>query len=207
MEVLDLGLRPYEEVWALQKRLVEERADGKIADTLILCEHEPVYTRGESSKAPVPPQLPHPLFTVERGGDLTYHGPGQLVGYPILELAALGLRPRTYLRALEQMLADAVRPLGLEAQALRGFTGLWARGRKIASIGVAVRRGVSFHGFALNVRCDLQPFSAIYPCNLQPDQLTSLESVLGAPVAMDEVRTLVTAACRERFAAAAPVAA
>jgi lipoyl(octanoyl) transferase len=206
MELLDLGLRGYEEVWALQRELAEKRADGLAQDTLILCEHEPVYTIGESSKQPVPESLPHPLHRVERGGDLTYHGPGQLVGYPILELASLGLRPRSYLRALEEVLAAAVRPLGLEAETLRGFTGLWARGRKIASIGVAVKRGVTFHGFALNVRCDLEPFSAIHPCKLQPDQLTSLETVLGAPVAMDEVRCLVTDACRERFAAA-PIAA
>lgn len=206
MEVRSLGLADYEKVWELQLTLAEARARGDAPDTLLLCEHPGVYTRGASSRAPVPPALPFPIHTVERGGDLTYHGPGQLVGYPILRLEDLGLRPRSYLRQLEETLAEAVRPLGVQAEVVRGFTGLWARGKKIASLGVAVKQGVSFHGFALNVRCDLAPFGAIYPCNLQPDQITTLESVLGRHVSVDEVSGLVTAAFRRRFAAE-PVAA
>lgn len=205
MLVQSLGLKDYEEVWALQRRLVEERARGAIQDTLLLCEHPPVYTTGASSKAPVPPYLPHPLHRVERGGDLTYHGPGMLMGYPIVELAAQGLRPRTYLRALEETLIAAVRPLGVEARTLRGFTGLWAGSRKIASIGVAIKGGVSFHGFALNVNCNLSPFSAIFPCNLQPDQMTTLESVLGKPLDFGEVWRRAADAVLQRFSA--PVAA
>jgi lipoyl(octanoyl) transferase len=190
VEIRNLGLTDYEEVWALQLRLVEQRSRGEIPDTLLLCEHHPVYTRGASSKAPVPPLLPHPLHSVERGGDLTYHGPGQLIGYPILNLTDLGLRPRGYLRALEEALAAAVRPLGIEASALRGFTGLWAGGRKIASIGVAVKGGISYHGFALNV-----------PCNLQPDQLTTLAAHLGHSLDAAEVWRRAADAMLERFAA------
>lgn len=205
MLVQALGLREYAGVWELQKSLVARRALGEIPDTLLLVEHPPVYTRGASSKAPVPAALPHPLHSVERGGDLTYHGPGQLVGYPILGLAELGLRPRSYLRALEAALAESLRPLGLEAQTLRGFTGLWAAGKKIVSIGVAVKGGVSFHGFALNVDCDLAPFRAIHPCNLEPEQMTTLQAALGRPVSSKEVLPLVADAFLARFSAAVAV--
>jgi len=193
MEVRSLGLRPYVEVWELQRELVGRRQRGEIPDTLLLCEHEPVYTRGEASKAPVPPSLPHPIHTVERGGDITYHGPGQLVGYPILDLASRGLRPRSYLRAIEASLRDCLTPLGVRADTIRGFTGLWCGGRKIASIGVAVKGAISYHGFSINVRCDLTAFAAIHPCNLQPDQMTTLERVLGRPVTVSEVERAVAA--------------
>lgn len=191
MEIRSLGLRPYVEVWELQRELVGRRQRGEIGDTLLLCEHDPVYTRGEASKAPVPPALPHPIHTVERGGDITYHGPGQLVGYPIVDLAALGLRPRSYLRAIEGLLLEALEPLGARAETIRGFTGLWCGGRKIASIGVAVKGTVSYHGFSINVRCDLSAFAAIHPCNLQPDQMTTLERALGRPIAMADVERSV----------------
>jgi lipoyl(octanoyl) transferase len=197
MEVRDLGLREYVEVWDLQKRLVEKRVRGELADTVLLCEHPPVYTIGRSSKAPVPPALPHPIHVVERGGDLTYHGPGQLVGYPILDLAELGLGPRSYLRALEEALARAVRALGLEAGPLPAFTGLWARGKKIASIGVAVSGGVSYHGFALNVCCDLSPFRAIHPCNLEPEQIGAVSGLLERPIPVAEASAAVAAALGE----------
>jgi lipoyl(octanoyl) transferase len=203
MLVRVLGLKDYVEVWELQKKLVAERAEGSIPDTLLLCEHPPVYTRGESSKAPVPPGLPHPLHTVERGGDITYHGPGQLVGYPIIELGCRGLQPRRYLRELEAVLGRAVSAMGVEAQTIRGFTGLWAGRRKIASIGVAVKSGVSYHGFALNVCCDLAPFSAIHPCNLQPEQMTTLQAALGRPVDLLDAARAVSAAFLEHFPALA----
>ncbi|MBI5631674.1 MAG: lipoyl(octanoyl) transferase LipB [Elusimicrobia bacterium] len=181
MLVRALGLKDYREAWALQKSLVEERRQGKIPDTLLLLEHPPVYTRGASSKSPAPAFLPHPLHEVERGGDLTYHGPGQLVGYPIIHLGERALKVRTYLRSLEAVLIEALRPLEIEAEALRGFTGVWAGRRKLASIGIAVKDQVAYHGFALNVNCDLAAFSAIHPCNLEPEQMTSLERLWGRP--------------------------
>ena len=187
MVVRVLGTREYSEVWGLQKKLVKERLSGKIPDTLLLLEHFPVYTCGASSRAAVPGRLPHPYHVVERGGDYTYHGPGQLVGYPIVRLGEKGLNPVSYLRALETILIDAVRPLGIEAETLKGFTGVWSRGRKIASIGVAVRRDVAYHGFALNVACDLTPFGAIYPCNLEPGSVSSLKKLLGRNVDMKDV--------------------
>lgn len=182
MLVRDLGLKDYDEVWNLQRRLVFERGSGLADDTVLLCQHRPIYTVGRSSKQAVPEGLPHPVRKVERGGDLTYHGPGQLAGYPILKLADLGLKPRSYLRALEAVLIESVRPFGVRASALPGFTGLWVAKRKLASIGVAVRAGVSYHGFALNMNVDLEPFRLIHPCRLEPDSMTSMHQVLGVPV-------------------------
>lgn len=199
MLVRTLGLRPYEEVWALQRKLVAQRAGGEAPDTLLLVEHLPVYTRGASSKQPVPAGLPYPVHDIERGGDLTFHGPGQLVGYPIFLLAARGLRPRSYLRSLEEVLIEALKPFGVMAERVRGFTGLWVDGKKIVSIGVAVKTGVSFHGFAINVNCDLSPFGLIHPCKLQPEQMTSLQKVLGRPLDDMKVAKRVAEAFLEYF--------
>ena len=194
-----LGTREYGEVWALQKELVGRRALGEIPATLLLVEHPPVYTLGSSSKNRPPASLPHPLHVVERGGDITYHGPGQLVGYPILGLKDRKLKPRSYLRTLEDVIISALKGMGLEAERLRGFTGVWVRGRKVASIGVAVQGDVSFHGFSLNVNCDLEPFRLIYPCRLEPGQMTTVESLLGRPVAGADARRMVTEAFLSRF--------
>jgi lipoyl(octanoyl) transferase len=207
MLVRALGLKEYVDVWETQRVLADKRAKDQIPDTLLLCEHLPVYTRGSSSKAAVPCFLPHACHTVERGGDLTYHGPGQLVGYPIVKLSGLGLRPRSYLRALEAVLIEAVRPLGVEAEIVRGFTGVWAGDKKIASIGVAVKDDVAYHGFALNVSCDLEPFRAINPCNLEPDSIGTLQGVLGRPLDTMRVAKLVADAFLTYFSPKAPVSA
>lgn len=199
MLVRTLGLRPYEEVWALQKKLVAQRAGGESPDTLLLVEHLPVYTRGASSRQAVPAGLPYPVHSIERGGDLTYHGPGQLVGYPIFLLAERGLRPRAYLRSLEEVLIEALKPFGVAAERVRGFTGLWVGGKKAVSIGVAVKAGVSFHGFAINVNCDLSPFAHIHPCRLEPEQMTSLQKVLGRPLDDMKVAKRVAEAFLEYF--------
>ncbi len=182
MLVRDLGLKEYEEVWALQRRLVYERAEGAVPDTVLLLQHPPVYTIGRSSRQAVPEGLPYPVHRIERGGDLTWHGPGQIVGYPILKLADHGLRPRAYLRALEAVLIEAIRPLGVRAETAAGFTGLWVGKRKLASIGVAVRGGVTYHGFALNANNDLSAFRRIHPCRLESDVMTTMRELLGAPV-------------------------
>ncbi|MBI4371090.1 MAG: lipoyl(octanoyl) transferase LipB [Elusimicrobia bacterium] len=182
MLIRALGLKDYVETWDLQRKLVFERGENLIPDTALLCQHPPVYTIGRSSKQAVPEGLPHPVHAVERGGDMTWHGPGQLVGYPILRLSERGLGARSYLSALEAVLAEAIRPFGIEAAAVRGFTGLWVGRRKLASIGVAVRRGISYHGFALNINNDLAGFRRIHPCRLESDAMTSMAQVLGRPV-------------------------
>lgn len=205
MRLRRLGLLDYLAAWELQKELADARAEGREEDTLLLLEHPPVYTRGASSNDEPPGPLPHPLHTVERGGDITYHGPGQLVGYPIIALAGRGLTPVTALRAYEEALIAALDGLGLPAGRLKGFTGVWSGGRKVASIGIAVRRGVSYHGFALNVRCDLAPFWRINPCLLEPAELATVSGLLGRAVPMEEAERAVAAAFAARFPAPAPL--
>jgi lipoate-protein ligase B len=182
MLVRDLGLKDYQEVWALQRKLVFERGEGTIADTVVLCQHHPVYTIGRSSKQVVPEALPHPVHKIERGGDLTWHGPGQLVGYPIFDLRGLGLKPRSYLAALEAVLIEAIAPFGVKAATVKGFTGLWIGRRKLASIGIAVRGAIAYHGFALNMNNTLTPFQLIHPCRLESDTMTTMERLLGTSV-------------------------
>jgi lipoyl(octanoyl) transferase len=194
MLVRNLGLRPYAEVWDLQRKLVYERAEDAAPDTLLLCEHEPVYTIGTSSRQPVPSGLPYPVHAVERGGDLTWHGPGQLVGYPIFSLRERDIMPRSFLRDIEEVLIEALLPLGIQAARIKGFTGLWVGGKKLVSIGIAVKDGVSYHGFALNVNCGLEAFRRIHPCKLEPEQMTSLQELLGRPLDEMQVAKLVAEA-------------
>jgi lipoyl(octanoyl) transferase len=199
MLVRDLGLKEYEEVWNLQRKLVFERGEGTAPDTVLLCQHPPVYTIGRSSKQAIPPGLPYPVHKVERGGDLTFHGPGQLVGYPILKLSEHGLKPRSYLHALEAVLSEAIRPFGVKTETVKGFTGLWVGRKKLASIGVAVRGGVTYHGFALNVNNSLAPFRLIHPCKLESDVMTSMHKVLGKPVDEHAVAKAVGSALLQYF--------
>ena len=204
MLVRDLGLKEYVEVWKLQRKLVFERGQGDIPDTVLLCQHPPVYTIGRSSKQLIPEGLPYPVHEVERGGDLTYHGPGQIIGYPILRLADRGLKARSYLHALEAVLVEAIKPFGVEAATVRGFTGLWVGRKKLASIGVAVRDGVAYHGFALNANNSLAPFRLIHPCRLESDVMTSLHKILGKPVDEHAVAKRLGEAMLEYFGATRP---
>lgn len=212
LEVVDLGRRPYDGVLALQRELCRGRAAGRRAtDLLLLVEHDPVFTLGRGTKPeslPVPPaQLRAEGFEVveiERGGDVTYHGPGQLVGYPILHLSALREDLHWYLRELEGALIDALATLGLAADRRAGYTGVWIGPRKIASIGIHVKQWVTMHGFALNVTTDLAPFARIVPCGIEGVEMTSVARELGAGA---EAATLgpvvsraVVAALAARFA-------
>jgi lipoyl(octanoyl) transferase len=199
MLVRDLGLKEYVEVWELQRKLVFERGQDDVPDTVLLCQHPPVYTIGRSSKQVVPAGLPDPVHKVERGGDLTWHGPGQLVGYPILKLADRGLGARSYLSALEAVLIEAVRPFDVNASTVRGFTGLWVGRRKLASIGVAVRGGVSYHGFALNANNSLEAFRRINPCRLESDAMTTMQKIVGHPVDEHALTKAVAASMLEHF--------
>ncbi|MEK7233361.1 MAG: lipoyl(octanoyl) transferase LipB [Elusimicrobiota bacterium] len=199
MLVRDLGLMEYAEVWKLQRKLVFERIEGEIPDTVVLCQHDSVYTIGRSSKQPVPNALPYPIHKIERGGDLTWHGPGQLVGYPIFHLPGLGLKPRSYLAALESVLIEAIAPFGVKAATLKGFTGLWVGRKKLASMGIAVRRGVAYHGFALNINNSLAPFKLIHPCKLESEIMTSMAKLLGSNVAEAEVTRSVGRAMLQYF--------
>jgi lipoate-protein ligase B len=185
--VQDLGRREYAEVLELQRSLCRRRMDGEITeDILLLVEHEPVITLGRSTRVPSL-LLPRAelerrgigVFEVERGGDVTYHGPGQLVGYPILDLRQHREDLHWYLRHLEAALMGALAALGIEAGRNPGLTGVWTRGRKIASIGIHVKQWVTYHGFALNVSTDLSYFDLIVPCGIQGVVMTSVAQELG----------------------------
>lgn len=189
-------LTPYADAWGWQKALVAARQRGELRDGLILLEHEPVFTFGRSSRADhllVSPELLRAngfgVYEIERGGSVTYHGPGQLVGYPIIDLRAYDEDVVKYMRSLEETLLRTLAELGISAQRTRGFPGVWVGEQKIAAVGVAVKRKVTMHGFALNVDPQLRHFSYINPCGLGRP-VTSVAQVLGHPASVDEVRSL-----------------
>ena len=209
LEVIDLGRRPYLETLDLQRALRLRRVDGSLPhDILLLVEHDPVYTLGRGTEAT---SLPLPVSAleargatvveVERGGDVTWHGPGQLVGYPIFHLSTHREDLHWYLRTLEGALIDALAELQIPAERVPGKTGVWTRGRKIASLGIHVKQWVTLHGFALNVDPDLEWFEAIVPCGLHGVTMTSVASELGGGSATlaGEVRALVTASIAAAF--------
>jgi lipoyl(octanoyl) transferase len=206
----DWGRTRYDEAWARQKAWVQERLDGSRGDTLVFTEHEPVYTVGLRTGA-----LAHLLWnpnrlaaegievvTTNRGGDITYHGPGQVVGYPIMDLA--GRRDlHAYLRFLEEVLIIAVARFGLTATRRDGLTGIWIGPRKIAAIGVAVRRWITYHGFALNVAPNLEHFAGIVPCGIPSAEgtVTSLAAELARPPELAEVKEVLAGEFRHRWRA------
>ncbi len=200
--VLDLGRREYGEVWKLQQELVAARQADAIADTLVLVEHPDVITLGRrpSSQANVVAPGDIPVFEIERGGDVTYHGPGQLVGYPILKLDDAERDLHAYLRNLEEALIGVCADLGLAGRRNPGWTGVWIGERKVASLGIAVRRWVTMHGFALNVATELARFASINPCGLDAAVMTSLGRELGRDVTLAEVKPLAIARLSSVFA-------
>jgi lipoyl(octanoyl) transferase len=202
IRVVDLGRRSYDEVLTLQRRLCCERVEGlRHEDLLLLVEHDPVVTLGRSTK---PSSLPISaaeltsrglaVVDVERGGDVTLHAPGQLVGYPILQLQDHRPDLHWYLRQLEESLIVALAAFGISAERNPGLTGVWTDGRKIASIGIHVKQWVTFHGFALNVTTALDLFDLIVPCGIQDVRMTSVAERIGPrPGLMAEVRSAVMA--------------
>jgi lipoate-protein ligase B len=191
--LLDLGTREFGEVWALQKDLVARRQRDEIPDTLVFVEHPHVITLGRGThKENLLATGDTPLFEIERGGDVTYHGPGQLVGYPIFLLRQSERDLHLYLRNLEEALIRTVGRFGIAGERKQGWTGVWTTGgaRKLASIGVAVKRWVTLHGFALNVSTDLGRFAAINPCGLEATTMGSMSGALGVDVSFDEVKVV-----------------
>jgi lipoyl(octanoyl) transferase len=187
--VLDLGRMEYGGALELQKRLAGQRARREIPDVLILLEHNHVITLGRKTTPENFRPQDVPVFEVERGGDATYHGPGQLVGYPILLLEDHDVR--RHVRSIEEALMMAVRSFGIEGERLDGHPGVWVGGKKLASVGVAVTNWVTYHGFALNVNTELSYFSRIKPCGLGPDMMTSMERLRGEKVPFGEVKEAV----------------
>ena len=198
LSLLDRGLEPYKDTWELQKELVRKRAEGETQlDTLILVEHDHVITLGRKTTPENLKTQDIPVFTVERGGDATYHGPGQLVGYPIVLLATPNVQ--RFVRDLEEVLIQATRSFGIDSLRVEGHPGVWVGGRKVASIGVAVTNWVTFHGFALNVNTDLSYFGLIKPCGLDPEKITSMKQVLGKKVPFEDVKAEVVLRFTEVF--------
>lgn len=196
LETRWLGRINFEEALRLQDELVAQRGRGEIPDTLLLLEHEPVYTIGrtpDQSSLRDAAHLPYPVVQINRGGQATYHGPGQLVGYPILDLTQRGQDLHRYLRDLEGVLIEALAGYGVQAGRREGLTGVWVGPRKIASIGVGVRHWISMHGFALNVCGDLAPFHEITPCGIAGVEMTNLERECGQPVELCPVADCVAA--------------
>ena len=183
-----LGRLAYGPALEMQEKSVAARAAGEIPDTIFLLEHEPVYTigrkRDRSSLGDEP--LPHPVEEINRGGQATFHGPGQLVGYLIFDLQKLTPDLHIFLRWIEDGLIALLAGYGLAAQRREGLTGVWIEDRKIASIGVGVRKWVTMHGFGLNVGSDLSGFEAITPCGIQDVTMTSISRELGREVPVDE---------------------
>jgi lipoate-protein ligase B len=210
LRIEDLGRRPYAEVLELQRGLRRRRIEGELGeDVLLLVEHPPVITLGRGTRPSSLPIAPAELerrgvelFEVERGGDVTFHGPGQLVGYPILDLRGHRQDLHWYLRSLEDVLIQALGQLGIEADRNPGLTGVWTSGRKIASIGIHVKQWVTLHGFALNVTTDLDPFDLIVPCGIRQVVMTSVAAELlrtDSEALMAEVRGRVTGAFCDVF--------
>jgi len=182
LEVIQAGRVPYGEALEWQRQLAEDRIAGRLPhDVLLLLEHPPVVTLGRNSHAA---HLLRPagvdVFEVERGGDVTFHGPGQLVGYPILDLSGYKQDLHWYLRTLEQALIAALGILDIPAERNPGYTGVWTRGKKIVSIGIHVKQWITWHGFALNVSTDLTSFDRIVPCGIQGVEMTSVLRERGA---------------------------
>lgn len=200
---VDLGRLAYPEALELQHRVVAARQAGSLPDVLLLVEHDPVITlgrRADRSHVLAPgealAQAGIAVHRVERGGDVTYHGPGQLVGYPILRLEEHGLGAADYMHRLEDVLLAVLADFGLEGSRRKRVIGVWLGRDKVAALGARIERGVSYHGFALNVSTDLRHFGLIVPCGITDGGVTSMQRVLGRSVAWEAVKRRV----RERFA-------
>jgi lipoyl(octanoyl) transferase len=198
-----LGRINFADALALQEDIVaRKREDRDAADEVLLLEHEPVYTIGrtpDKSSLLGARHLPHPLFAINRGGQATYHGPGQLMGYPIVDLRRCGQDLHRYLRWLEQTLMEFLATCEISATQREGLTGVWVGNRKIASIGVGVRHWITMHGFALNVFGDLAPFTHIIPCGISDVTMTSMENETGKSLSVVDVAGAFEKLVRERI--------
>jgi lipoate-protein ligase B len=195
LNVIDLGQKDYKEVWDLQKIIHQKRVEKEIADTLLLVEHNPVITMGKSGKQDnllIPFKLLEEkgiaYYEIERGGDVTYHGLGQIVGYPIINIkeGLIGIRP--FIERLENVIIATLARFGIKGEKKEKMIGVWTETGKICSIGVAVKRWVSFHGFAFNVNTNLKHFDLIVPCGLKNVTMTSMQKILNKEISLDRVK-------------------
>ena len=202
VQVRDLGLCAYDEVWNLQKEIQAQRIAGESEDTLLLVEHEPVYTLGKNAdKNHLLQHYPDnvQIFQIERGGDITFHGPGQLVGYPILDLHNYKKSVSWYMRSLEQVIINTLQKYGIKGKQKEDLTGVWIRDKKIAAFGVRISRWVTMHGFALNVNTDMQYYEGIIPCGILEYGVTSMEKLLNHEVNMKDVKNTLISSFKNVF--------
>ena len=202
IKVIDLGYMDYQSTWDLQKGYHQKVLNGDTPDMLLLVEHEPVYTLGKNANenhllqsAPEDAKI----FHIERGGDITYHGPGQLVGYPILDLHRYTTSISWYMRRLEQVIIDTLNEYGIKADVKEGLTGVWVGDEKIGAQGVRISRWVTMHGFALNVNTDLDYYSGIIPCGIFEYGVTSMEKIVGEKLNMGGVKKSILKSFHQAF--------
>ena len=194
IQILDLGQKPFKDVWSLQKKMQLQRINNDIGDVLILVEHDPVYTLGKNAN---PDHLLQSrdrsidVFNIERGGDITFHGPGQLVGYPILDLTNYKKSVSWYMRSLEQLTIDVLNEFEISANRVEGLTGVWVGDEKIAAQGVRLTKWITMHGFSININTDLSFYDGIIPCGIFNHGVTSMKEILNRTQKMEMVKSLV----------------
>ncbi len=185
LQFQDLGNAPYQQTWDMQKEMQSQRINNKIDDTVLLVEHEPVYTFGKNANENhllqnYPENVK--VFHIERGGDITFHGPGQLVGYPIIDLHNYKMSISWYMCSLEAVIINTLNHYGIAAEYKKGLTGVWVKEEKIAALGVRISRWVTMHGFALNVNTELHYYDGIIPCGIFEYGVTSMKKLLGTAI-------------------------
>ena len=200
INILDLGRMDYKSSWEFQKNLHKDVLNGNKPDTLILVEHEPVFTLGKNAnKENLLDRSNVKVFNVERGGDITFHGPGQLVGYPILDLNNYKKNISWFMRTLEQILIECLNTFDIDAHQKKGLTGVWVNDEKIGAQGVKISRWVTMHGFSLNINTDLSFFEMIVPCGITDCKVTSMKKLLGATQNIQDVKFQIVKAFNENI--------
>ena len=200
--IIDLGISDFKDTWDLQKELQEKRILGEIEDQLILVEHPAVYTLGKNASKEhiLKKKEGISIIQTDRGGNITFHGPGQLVGYPILDLNFYKRSITWYMRELEQLMIDVLKEYGIEGSTKKGLTGTWVKDHKIAALGVRISRWVTMHGFSLNINPDLDYYQDIIPCGIQGYGVTSMAMIMGEEVpSIDEVKIKMVDYFKNRF--------
>lgn len=198
LNIINLGVEPYKKIWDYQYQLFNLRLENKINDAFILLEHSHVYTLGKVARREhlliSPQKLAEEkidLFEIDRGGDITYHGPGQIVGYPIIKLDELYQDLHRYLRELEEVIILTLKEYGVEGYRIPGLTGVWVNNEKVAAIGIKVSRWITMHGFAFNINTDLSYFHKIIPCGIKDRGVTSLQKILERKIDIEEVKEIL----------------
>lgn len=200
--IIDLGISEFKDTWNLQKELQKKRILGEIEDQLILVEHPAVYTLGKNASKEhiLKKKEGISIIQTDRGGNITFHGPGQLVGYPILDLNFYKRSITWYMRELEQLMIDVLKEYGIEGSTKKGLTGTWVKDHKIAALGVRISRWVTMHGFSLNINPDLDYYQDIIPCGIQGYGVTSMAMIMGEEVpSIDEVKIKMVDYFKNRF--------